>query len=70
MVTPPSGRGNWSNEMPECKKCEGSGSIVIMSDGSILPFYKATDGSVEVVKRCDVCDGYGRVTETSAEREK
>jgi hypothetical protein len=44
------------NEMPECKKCEGSGSIVI------IPFYKAPDGSGEV-KRCDVCDGYGRVTE-------
>jgi len=56
--------------MPECKKCEGSGTIVIMHDGSILPFYKAPDGSVEVVKRCDVCDGYGRVAETSAEREK
>jgi len=49
-------------QMPECKKCEGAGSVVIMSDGSILPFYRAPE-NVGEEKRCDECDGYGHVTD-------
>ena len=49
--------------MPECKQCEGAGTVISMPNGLLVPFYKAPVTHNGYKIRCEKCDGWGRVIE-------